>query len=121
MKLGAVRIFVGSLPSVLPFYRTLLGEPIARDDAAGFLVFDAEGINVVVERVAADADAEDVALVGRLSGVSFEVKDIGAAHARLSGHGVLFTSEPELQAWGGWLATLQDPAGNTLQLVQYGP
>ena len=51
--------------------------------------------------------------------MSFEVEDIGAAHAQLSANGVLFTGEPELQGWGGWLATLQDPAGNSLQLVQY--
>jgi predicted enzyme related to lactoylglutathione lyase len=52
--------------------------------------------------------------------VSFEVEDIGRAHAELSASGVLFIAEPELQAWGGWLATLQDPACNQLQLVQYG-
>lgn len=120
MKLGGVRIFVDSLQAALPFYRLLLGAPIAQDEAVGFLVFDASGINVVVERVAPDAPVEDQLLVGRMTGVSFEVEDIGHAHASLSAGGVLFTAEPELQPWGGWLATLQDPAGNQLQLVQYG-
>ena len=119
MKLGGVRLFVDSLQAALPFYRTLLAEPIAQNNAAGFAVFDAAGVNVVVEQVTSDAPAEDRLLVGRFTGVSFEVEDIGAAHAQLSANGVLFTGEPELQGWGGWLATLQDPAGNSLQLVQY--
>jgi predicted enzyme related to lactoylglutathione lyase len=120
MKLGGVRIFVDSLHTALPFYRVLLGAPIAQDETVGYLVFDAGGINVVVERVGPDAPVEDQVLVGRLTGVSFEVEDIGRAHADLSAGGILFTAEPELQPWGGWLATLQDPAGNQLQLVQYG-
>ncbi len=120
MKLGGIRLFVQSIPAVLPFYRTLLGEPIAHDEAAGFLVFDAGGVNVVVERVDPHAEPEDQALVGRFTGVSFEVEDIGAAHTRLSAAGFLFTAEPQLESWGGWLATLRDPAGNQLQLVQYG-
>jgi predicted enzyme related to lactoylglutathione lyase len=120
MKIGGVRLFVDSIDTVLPFYRALLGEPMAQDAAAGFVVFDAAGVNIVVERVDTDADPEDRALVGRFTGVSFEVDDIALAHAQLSAAGVLFSAEPELQAWGGWLASLQDPAGNQLQLVQYG-
>ncbi len=120
MKIGGLRLFVDSIDTVLPFYRTLLGEPLAQDAAAGFVVFDADGVNVVVERVDTDADPADRALVGRFTGVSFDVEDIAAAHAKLAVAGVLFTAEPELQTWGGWLATLQDPAGNQLQLVQYG-
>ncbi len=119
MKIGGLRLFVDSIDAVLPFYRALMGEPLAQDAAAGFVVFDASGVNVVVEHVDTDADPADRALVGRFTGVSFEVDDIADAHAKLSAAGVLFTAEPELQPWGGWLATLQDPAGNQLQLVQY--
>jgi uncharacterized glyoxalase superfamily protein PhnB len=36
----------------------------------------------------------------------------------LSALGVAFTGLPEQQDWGGILATLRDPAGNELQLVQ---
>jgi predicted enzyme related to lactoylglutathione lyase len=32
---------------------------------------------------------------------------------------VRFSSAPEEQFWGGWLATFADPAGNAFQLVQY--
>ncbi len=120
MKIGGLRLFVDNIDAVLPFYRSLLGDPLAQDPAAGFVVFDANGVNVVVERVDTDADPADRSLVGRFTGVSLEVDDIAAIHAKLSAAGVLFTAEPELQAWGGWLATLQDPAGNQLQLVQYG-
>jgi catechol 2,3-dioxygenase-like lactoylglutathione lyase family enzyme len=32
--------------------------------------------------------------------------------------GVEFIREPEQEIWGGWVSTLLDPDGNTLQLLQ---
>ena len=37
----------------------------------------------------------------------------------LKADGVSFVGPPEQQDWGGWLATMRDPSGNELQLVQY--
>jgi uncharacterized glyoxalase superfamily protein PhnB len=81
-------------------------------------VFDAEPLSLVVEHVATDAPAEDQALVGRFTGLSFDVTDVEAKFQELSSLGVAFTGLPERQQWGGILATLRDPAGNELQLVQ---
>ena len=50
--------------------------------------------------------------------VNLATSDIHAAHAKLTGRGVTFTRPPEQEHWGGWVATFQDPDGNTLQLLQ---
>ena len=73
---------------------------------------------MVVETVADDAPEEDKVLVGRFTGLSFTVKDIAQKHKELVALGVPFTGKPERQLWGGTLATLQDPSGNELQIVQ---
>ncbi|MCU0950999.1 MAG: VOC family protein [Burkholderiaceae bacterium] len=120
MKLAALRLFVRDLSAARSFYRDQLGLALTADGAAhGFLVFDLDGADLVVESVPVDAPAEDQALVGRFSGISFAVDDCAAAYARLSAAGVRFSGAPEAQGWGGVLATLRDADGNALQLVQY--
>jgi predicted enzyme related to lactoylglutathione lyase len=47
------------------------------------------------------------------------VTDIHAEHARLSAEGVEFIRQPEREHWGGWVATLKDPDGNVLQLLEF--
>jgi catechol 2,3-dioxygenase-like lactoylglutathione lyase family enzyme len=121
MKLSAVRICVDDLDEARVFYRDVLGLPLQFDGAAsGYLVFDGGGVRVIVEPVFPDGSAEERVLVGRFVGVSFEVHDMREAYERLSGLGVRFVAPPERQDWGGTLATFFDPAGNQLQLVQYG-
>ena len=50
--------------------------------------------------------------------VHYGVDDIHAEYARLAGLGVEFIRSPEQEDWGGWVATLSDPDGNILQLLQ---
>ena len=50
--------------------------------------------------------------------VNLGVTDIHALHRKLEAKGVLFSRPPEQEHWGGWVATLSDPDGNTLQLMQ---
>jgi Glyoxalase/Bleomycin resistance protein/Dioxygenase superfamily len=53
--------------------------------------------------------------------LNLEVTDIAAVHARLASSGVAFLRPPELEPWGGWVATFVDPDGNTLQLFELPP
>ena len=53
--------------------------------------------------------------------VNFGVTDIHALHQELEAKGVQFSRPPEQERWGGWVATLSDPDGNTLQLMQQPP
>ncbi len=48
-----------------------------------------------------------------------EVDDIHREHQRLAAAGVEFLRPPEQEHWGGWVATLKDPDGNILQLLQF--
>ncbi len=75
-------------------------------------------MDLVVETVAGDAPEEDRVLVGRFTGLSFTVPDVAAKHRELAARGVPFSGPPESQQWGGRLATLGDPSGNELQIVQ---
>lgn len=119
MQLRTARIFVRDLPGASRFYEEVLGLPLkAEGSEQGFCVFDAGAMRLVVERVDADAPAEDQVLAGRFTGLSFDVADIQSKFRELSALGVAFSGLPERQEWGGILATLRDPAGNELQLVQ---
>jgi predicted enzyme related to lactoylglutathione lyase len=119
MKLSAIRIFVRDLAEARRFYADVL-ELSLKSDAAeyGYCVFDTGGTQLILEAVAPDRPADDQALVGRFTGLSFATEDIHRKHKELLARGIQFTSEPELQFWGGWLATLKDPSGNAVQLVQ---
>ena len=46
------------------------------------------------------------------------VDDIHQECRRLREEGVEFIRLPEQEHWGGWIATLKDPDGNILQLLQ---
>lgn len=120
MKLSAARIFVRDVAEAKRFYADVLELSLKADGSEhGYCVFDTGGgTQLILEAVAADAPADDQALVGRFTGLSFATEDIHLKHRELLARGVPFSGEPELQFWGGWLATLKDPSGNGVQLVQ---
>jgi predicted enzyme related to lactoylglutathione lyase len=119
MNLSAVRVFVRDLAGAQSFYSRDLGFSLrGGGDEFGYCVFDAGQAQLIVESVPNDAPEEDQILVGRFTGVSFAVSDVEATHKELIARGVHFTGAPELQSWGGVLATFSDPEGNQLQIVQ---
>jgi predicted enzyme related to lactoylglutathione lyase len=119
MRLAAARIFVSHLDDAIDFYRALLGPPRSVDSGGAYAVFDGHSSDIIVEVVPDDAPPDDRALVGRFTGISFAVDDVDQAHRELSAAGLAFTSAPATQPWGGRLATLADPSGNRIQLVQF--
>lgn len=120
MDLNTARVFVRDIEAARYFYSRGLGLQIKVDGSEyGYCVFKAGSTELVVERVAEDAPEEERILVGRFTGLSFTVQDVEASYRELVGRGVHFTGPPERQFWGGTLATLQDPSGNELQIVQY--
>ncbi len=50
--------------------------------------------------------------------INFSVPDIHARVADLEHAGVQVLRRPEQEAWGGWIATFEDPDGNVLQLLE---
>ena len=121
MNLNSVRVFVRDLPAARAFYSDTLGLPTRGGrDSLGYYVFDAGNVRLIVESVPNDAPQDEQILIGRLTGLSFEVADVAAKHKELEARGVQFTGAPEQQSWGGILATFRDPAGNELQIAQFG-
>ena len=96
------------------FYRDQLGLT-PRTSKSDFINFDWSGLRL------------SVSVHDRVSGASRDpyrimlnllVDDIHALHARLTRAGVAFTRPPQVEDWGGQVATLLDPDGNVLQLFQ---
>ncbi|GGY14063.1 VOC family protein [Paludibacterium paludis] len=120
MELSTARIFVRDIAEARSFYADILGLPLKADRCEeGFCVFTAGAAILVVQEVSNDAPEDELELVGRFTGLSFTVTDVPARHAELTARGAVFTVLPEAQPWGGVLATLCDPSGNELQIVQY--
>jgi predicted enzyme related to lactoylglutathione lyase len=118
MDLAAVRIAVRDLPAACRFYEGVLELTRTAGDSAGdWVVFGSSGVDIVVER--ADADAEAHGLVGRFTGLSFVTADLDLAHERLRRLGARVVSPPQEQSWGGALLAVADPSDNVLHLVQY--
>jgi catechol 2,3-dioxygenase-like lactoylglutathione lyase family enzyme len=113
-SVSAVRIFVDDIERARTFYRDVL-ELDERIATPGWVLFDLDGKNIIVEKVAAADPEHD--LVGRLLAVSFNVDDIEATYRKLKAKGVSFPEPPERQSWGGTLAFPRDPDGNILTLV----
>lgn len=118
MNLNTARVFVRDIKTAKAFYANALGLPVKAEGLAhGYCVFSAGNSELVVESVAPEAPQEDQALVGRFTGLSFQVDDVHKKYTELSAKGVQFSGLPEQQFWGGTLATLRDPDGNELQIV----
>ncbi len=118
MDIAAVRVFVTDLGRAEAWYRGVLeAPPTAGGVDDGFVVFDT-GCQLVLEPVTGDSEIPADQLVGRFTGISFAVADIDGACRRLVAGGAT-VGDPEPQGWGGVLATIADPDGNRLQLVQY--
>jgi predicted enzyme related to lactoylglutathione lyase len=119
MELNTARVLVNDIEAAKRFYSSKLGLALKADGSQyGYCVFKAGSTELVVEAVSEDAPEEDRVLVGRFTGLSFTVQNASEKHKELVALGVPFTGAPERQSWGGILATLQDPSGNELQIVQ---
>ena len=81
-------------------------------------VRDIVSAKLIVETVGSDAPLSDLDLVGRFTGLSFDVPNADAAHRDLRSRGVTFAGDPERQFWGGTLATFEDPSGDKLQICE---
>ena len=50
--------------------------------------------------------------------INFDVADVSEISSKLKDHGTKFIREPELEHWGGIVATFEDPDGNMIQMLQ---
>ena len=117
MKLYAVRVFVHDWERAFDFYANVLGLPVKfNEPALGWAEFDIGGPSLGLERVQ-EGDEKASTLVGRFVGMSLQVDDIDSVYEELKEKGVEFAEPPTKQDWGGTLAQLKDPEGNTITLL----
>ena len=96
------------------FYRDVVGlEP--RSDREGFINFEWGNFRLTVAR---HTGVSGVTRDPLRTMVNLAVDDIRPVHERLTAAGVVFSRPPEQEPWGGWIATFNDPDGNTVQLMQ---
>ena len=118
MRISAARIFVRDIQSAKDFY-SQLGLNVEHYDAeSGVCIFNTGETKLIIEVVPETAPEDEKILVGRFTGLSFPTIDIQQDYKVLKSKGIQFSGAPEQQGWGGWLATLIDPANNEIQLVQ---
>ncbi len=113
MKIAYVNVFVSDLEKSVAFYQNELGLKLDFADAGhGYASFSCGPIRLGLA-VAGDDQSD---LVGRHTGIGFDVADLVAEHSRLSKAGVEFSTPPERQPWGGFMALFADPDGNIYYL-----
>jgi len=113
IEINYVNVFVTDLERAIEFYASKLGLELSRADGAhGYASLAAGPVRLGLAAVS----GEHAALVGRLTGVGLAVPDLEAEHARLAALGVEFEMPPTRQPWGGFMALVKDPDGNTLYL-----
>lgn len=113
MHIAYVNLFVSDLDRAIDFYSGKLGLSLESSDSDhGYASLSAGPVRLGL--VLPGPDHED--LLGRHTGIGFDVEDLVAEHARLVELGVVFTMEPTKQPWGGFMALVADPDGNIFYL-----
>jgi predicted enzyme related to lactoylglutathione lyase len=114
--IAGIILWTGDAPRLAAFYRDALRLPV-HSDHGDFVAFELRpGVRLSVGKHRnVTGQAKDPFRVM----VNLRVADIHAAHRALTGGGVPFLRPPERERWGGWVATLQDPDGNVIQLFQF--
>ena len=119
MKLRAAKVYVKDLAEAHRFYCEIVGLPLkAGGPEEGFCIFDTGPTQLILELVRSSAPEDMQKLAGRTTGLSLSTVDIHRTQQDLLSRGVTLSSAPERQPWGGWIATVSDPSGNTFQLIQ---
>ena len=110
-SLYSIAVFVTDIDRAVAFYEEDLGLPLARRGSFGAEFIEGGtrlGIHPAVH-------PESKALVGRHTGMTFEVENLLDFCEHLHQRGVRFLNEPTQQSWG-IMAMIGDPDGNVLAL-----
>ena len=109
-----VIIWTEDLDRLLPFYRDVLGfQPHSQHDDFIAFRFGDMRLSIGKHDGVKGRSREPHRIM-----INLGTRDIHAEYQRLLQQGVEFIRKPEKEQWGGWVATLLDPDGNVLQLLQ---
>ena len=111
IKLHSCAIFVTDIERARIFYEEQLGLPVNKEGSFGYeFLYDAPHVGV---HPALHPDS--MAMVGRHTGLTFDVSNLLDFCSRLGELGVKFTAEPTQQGFG-IMALVADPDGNIMAL-----
>ncbi|TDO95769.1 VOC family protein [Marinomonas balearica] len=119
MNLSAARVFVRNIEDAKAFYENIGLTLECYSSDTQVCIFNTGKTKLILELLTESESNSEQSLLGRFTGLAFDISDIFAKYEQLKLSGVEFSGQPEQQHWGGWLATFLDPSGNELQLVQY--
>ena len=114
--LAGVLIYTSAtqFPSMRAFYTDVLGLT-PRSDRSGFINFELgeQRLTVAVHSEIERANLDPLHVM-----VNLAVTDLDTAYRTAVVRGAQSLRPPEREKWGGKIATLQDPDGNIVQLIQ---
>ena len=110
-------VWSADLNNLLPFYRDVLGLPVGFE-GPGFVLFGDP--NAPALALGTHSEVHGGASDPHRHTVGFDTDDIVGEYERLKGAGVEFIETPTEAVDGGpRVATLKDPEGNLVQLLQF--
>jgi len=113
--LAGATIWSEDLKNLLSFYRDVLGLTV-RHEAPGFVVFGEAGTPAFALGTHSEVRGRNADPARHMVGLVTD--DVRADSKRLKAAGVEFVEDPK--DYGNlWLATLRDPEGNLVQLLQF--
>src|SRR6266498_5692075 len=112
-RLDLVFYWVTDMERAESFYRDVLGLKLLRQDSATWAEFDAGG-----RRFALHSAGDGQPVGGGGATAVFEVDDLRRAKGELSGKGVRFVHEGDVEGYARF-ASFLDPDGNTVQIIEY--
>jgi predicted enzyme related to lactoylglutathione lyase len=110
-SLYSIAIFVHDIERALSFYGEDLGLPLIKRGSFGAEFMEGDTRLGIHPAVHPDAKA----MVGRHTGLTFQVENLLDFCERLHERGVQFLNEPTQQSWG-IMAMIADPDGNVIAL-----
>ena len=111
---AGVIIWTENMEEMAEFYRDTLGLPV-HSERPHFIAFEWGQMRF---SIGAHSEVHGVSAEPQRIMVNFGTSDIHALHEQLTAAEVRFVRQPEREHWGGWVATLEDPDGNLLQLLE---
>ena len=113
-EFAGVILWTDNLDAMVAFYRDTLVLPV-HSVRPHFVAFELGGVRF---SVGLHAETHGPTKEPARFAVHFNVDDLATLHRDLTARGVVFIRPPEREHWGGLVATLRDPDGNLIQLLQ---
>jgi serine phosphatase RsbU (regulator of sigma subunit) len=116
-----VTIYVRNLDQSIHFYVNQLGFSLIFDSPVGdgrFVVVGPPDGSAVLAFALVKPDSDEYQSIRRTAPIVFLTENVVARYNEWRARGVIFVEAPHKPAWGGLFASLEDPDGNSLKLVE---